>query len=58
MVNAVPEFTTHPAVINGCSDLFRQLWAEDGVGARSAVGMGSLPGNIAVEIEGIFEIRG
>ncbi len=58
MVNAVPEFTTHPAVINGCSDLFRQLWGEDGVGARSAVGMGSLPGNIAVEIEGIFEIRG
>lgn len=58
MVNAVPEFQSHPAVINGCSELFRQLWGEDGVGARSAVGMGSLPGNIAVEIEGIFEIRG
>ncbi|MCA8997740.1 MAG: RidA family protein [Planctomycetaceae bacterium] len=58
MVNAVPDFQTHPAVINGCSELFRELFGEDGVGARSAVGMGSLPGNISVEIEGIFEIRG
>lgn len=57
MVNAVPEFENHPAVINGCSELFRDLFGEDGVGVRSAVGMGSLPGNIAVEIEGIFEIR-
>lgn len=57
MVNATPDFETHPAVINGCSDLFREVFGEDGVGARSAVGMGSLPGQIAVEIEAIFEIR-
>ncbi len=58
MVNATPEFTEHPKVINGCSELFAQIWGEDcGIGARSAVGMGSLPGNIAVEIEGIFEIE-
>ena len=57
MVNSTPEFADHPKVINGCSELFAQIWGEDaGVGARSAVGMGSLPGNIAVEIEGIFEI--
>ncbi|MCA9080636.1 MAG: RidA family protein, partial [Planctomycetaceae bacterium] len=48
MVNCGPDFTQHPAVINGCSELFRELYGEDGVGARSAVGMGSLPGNIAV----------
>jgi enamine deaminase RidA (YjgF/YER057c/UK114 family) len=57
MVNCGPEFTQHPAVINGYSDLLRDLYGERGVGARSAVGMGSLPGNIAVEIEVIFEIR-
>lgn len=57
MVNATPDFQNHPAVINGCSELFREVFGEDGVGARSAVGMGSLPGNITVEIEGIFEIR-
>ncbi|MCA9052856.1 MAG: RidA family protein [Planctomycetaceae bacterium] len=57
MVNAVPDFGRHPAVINGCSELFRELWGDDGVGVRSAVGMGSLPGNIAVEIEAIVEIR-
>ena len=57
MVNSTPEFRDHPAVINGCSELFAQVFGEDkGVGARSAVGMGSLPGNIAVEIEVIFEI--
>ncbi len=57
MVNCTPEFTEHPKVINGCSELFAQIWGEEaGVGARSAVGMGSLPGNIAVEIEGIFEL--
>lgn len=58
MVNATPEFSDHPKVINGCSELFAQIWGDDhGIGARSAVGMGSLPGNIAVEIEGIFEIE-
>ena len=56
MVNCTPDFTAHPQVINGCSALFRDLWGEDGVGARSAVGMGSLPGNIAVEVEAIFEL--
>ena len=58
MVNCDTDFTDHPKVINGCSELFAQVWGDDnGVGARSAVGMGSLPGNIAVEIEGIFEIE-
>jgi enamine deaminase RidA (YjgF/YER057c/UK114 family) len=44
-------------VINGCSELFVEIWGPDkGVGVRSAVGMGSLPGNIAVEIEAMFEL--
>jgi len=58
MVNATPDFRDHPAVINGCSELFAEVFGpENGIGARSAVGMGSLPGNIAVEIEAIFEIE-
>jgi enamine deaminase RidA (YjgF/YER057c/UK114 family) len=58
MVNSTPEFRDHPAVINGCSELFADVWGrEHGIGARSAVGMGSLPGNIAVEIEAIFELN-
>lgn len=57
MVNATPEFTRHPQVINGYSELLKDVFGEDGVGARSAVGMGSLPGNIPVEIEVIFEVR-
>jgi enamine deaminase RidA (YjgF/YER057c/UK114 family) len=58
MVNAAPDFKDHPAVINGCSELFREIWGEEnGVGARSAVGMGSLPSNISTEIEVIFELR-
>ena len=57
MVNSTADFADHPKVINGCSELFAEIWgADDGVGARSAVGMGSLPGNIAVEIEAIFEL--
>jgi len=57
-VNATPDFVDHPKVINGCSELFAEVFGTDnGVGARSAVGMGSLPGNIAVEIEAIFEIE-
>ncbi len=57
MVNATPDFRDHPAVINGCSELFAEVFGpEKGIGARSAVGMASLPGNIAVEIEAIFEI--
>ena len=58
MVNATPDFHDHPAVINGCSDLFAKVFGAPGQHARSAVGMGSLPGNISVEIEAIFEITG
>lgn len=56
MVNAVPDFADHPQVINGCSDLFVAVFGEKGRHARSAVGMGSLPGNIPVEIEAIIAI--
>ena len=56
MVNAVPEFGEHPAVINGCSDLFVEVFGDAGRHARSAVGMGSLPHNIPVEIEAIVEV--
>ena len=56
MVNAVPEFQDHPRVINGCSDLFVQVLGERGKHARSAVGMGSLPMGIPVEIECIVEV--
>ena len=57
MVNCTKEFEKHPYIINGCSELFRTIWGEDlGVGVRSAVGMGSLPDNIPVEIEAVFEL--
>lgn len=57
MVNCTPDFEKQPAVINGCSELWAEVFGqENGVGARSAVGMGSLPGNISVEIEAIFEV--
>ena len=56
MVNAVPEFQDHPKVINGCSDLFVEVLGEKGKHARSAVGMGSLPMGIPVEIEVIVEV--
>jgi enamine deaminase RidA (YjgF/YER057c/UK114 family) len=56
MVNAVPEFKDHPKVINGFSDLMVEIFGEDGRGARSAVGMGSLPFQIPVEVEMIVEI--
>ena len=57
LVNATPDFAEHPAVINGCSELFADVFGNDaGIGARSAIGAGSLPGNIAVEIEAIFEV--
>ncbi|RFC45783.1 MAG: YjgF/YER057c/UK114 family [Verrucomicrobia bacterium] len=57
MVNSAPDFYDHPKVINGCSELFAQVFGEEhGIGARSAVGMGPLPGNISVEIEAIFEL--
>jgi enamine deaminase RidA (YjgF/YER057c/UK114 family) len=58
MVNCTPEFTQQPKVINGFSELMVQVFGEQaGKGARSAVGVGSLPGNTPVEIEAIFEIR-
>ena len=58
MVNCTPDFEKHPFIINGCSELFAQVWGEDnGVGVRSAVGMGSLPDNIPVEIEAMFELN-
>ncbi len=58
MVNCTAEFQDHPAVINGYSELMKEVFgSEVGVGARSAVGMGSLPGNITVEIEAILEIE-
>ena len=57
MVNCTPEFKDQPQVINGFSELMAEVFGEEaGVGARSAVGMGSLPGNIGVEIECIFEV--
>lgn len=57
MVNAVPEYTKHALVINGCSQLLVDLWGNElGKGVRSAVGMGSLPNNVAVEIEAIFAL--
>ena len=57
MVNCTPDFTNHPEVINGCSELWKKVWGDDhGVGARSAVGMGSLPRNTTIEVEAIFEL--
>jgi enamine deaminase RidA (YjgF/YER057c/UK114 family) len=57
MVNAGPSFEKHPYVINGCSELFASVWGrENGIGVRSAVGMGTLPDNIPVEIEAMFEL--
>ena len=57
MVNAAPDFGSHPKVINGFSDLMVEIFGEGGRAARSAVGMGSLPGNIAVEIEAILKLK-
>jgi enamine deaminase RidA (YjgF/YER057c/UK114 family) len=57
LVNATPDFTEHPAVINGCSELLAEVFGpEAGVGARCALGAGSLPKNVPVEIEAMFEI--
>ena len=57
MVNSTPGFHDQPRVINGYSDLMKDVFGEAGVGARSAVGMGALPGGIAVEIEAIFQVK-
>ena len=56
MVNTAPEFADHPKVINGCSDLFVEVFGNKGRHARSAVGLGALPGRITVEIEVIIEV--
>jgi enamine deaminase RidA (YjgF/YER057c/UK114 family) len=57
MVNCTPDFEKHPFIINGASELFAKIWGEEnGIGVRSAVGMGSLPDNIPVEIEALFEL--
>jgi enamine deaminase RidA (YjgF/YER057c/UK114 family) len=57
MVNCTPDFERHPYIINGCSELFAAVWGEEnGIGVRSAVGFGSLPDNIPVEIEAMFEM--
>ncbi|MBW8685504.1 RidA family protein [Chitinophaga rhizophila] len=58
MVNCTPDFGRHPYIINGASELFAKVWGEEnGIGVRSAVGMGSLPDNIPVEIEALFELH-
>lgn len=58
MVNCTAEFEKHPYIINGCSELFAAIWGEEnGIGVRSAVGFGSLPDNIPVEIEAVFELH-
>ncbi len=57
MVNCTADFKNHPKVINGFSDLMVEIWGENGRAARSAVGMGSLPSNIAVEVEAIVQVR-
>lgn len=57
MVNCTTDFEKHPYVINGCSELFAEVWGqENGIGVRSAVGFGSLPDNIPVEVEALFEL--
>ena len=57
MVNATPEFAEHSRVINGCSDLFIEIFGEAGRHSRSAIGVGSLPGNITVEIEAVIAVH-
>lgn len=57
MVNATADFDQHPFIINGCSELFAEIWGNDaGIDVRSAVGMANLPDNIPVEIEAIFKL--
>jgi enamine deaminase RidA (YjgF/YER057c/UK114 family) len=57
VVNCTPEFTQHPAVINGCSELFAEIFGpQSGIAARSAIGAGSLPLGVCVEIEAVFEL--
>lgn len=55
-VNAVPDFTQHPEVANGASDLFQEVFGDAGKHSRAAVGAGSLPRGVATEVEAVFEI--
>jgi enamine deaminase RidA (YjgF/YER057c/UK114 family) len=57
MVNSTPEFAEHPKVINGYSDLMKDVFGDAGVGTRSAIGMVALPAGIAVEIEAVFQVK-
>ena len=57
MVNCTADFKNHPKVINGFSDLMVEIWGDNARAARSAVGMGSLPNNITVEVEAIFQVQ-
>jgi enamine deaminase RidA (YjgF/YER057c/UK114 family) len=57
MVNAVPGFSEHPKIINGCSDLFIEVFGENGRHARAAVGMATLPQNISVEITAVMAVK-
>ena len=58
MVNSSPDFDGHPAVVNGCSELMKEVFGEDaGVGARSAVGVSALPLGVMVEVEAVFELN-
>ncbi|MDG1355003.1 MAG: RidA family protein [Opitutales bacterium] len=58
LVQAPSGFTQHPQVVNGCSELFKNVFGDDyGVGTRSALGVSGLPGGVMVEIEGVFQIR-
>lgn len=57
MVNSTPDFENHPKVMNGFSDLMVEVFGDSGRAARSAIGMGSLPGNISVEVEAIIQVR-
>jgi enamine deaminase RidA (YjgF/YER057c/UK114 family) len=57
MVNAVPEYGEQPKVINGCSDLMVEVFGDKGRHARSAIGVGSLPAGVSVEIEAIVEVE-
>lgn len=57
LVNSAPDFLSHPAVVNGASELFAEIWGPDaGVGVRSSVGVGSLPEGVPVEIEVVFDV--
>lgn len=56
-VNSTAEFTDHPLVVNGCSDLMVEVFGDAGKHARAAIGVNALPGGVAVEIEGLFQVR-